>query len=104
MAESKNPFRNIRVETRKSPRTLKILLVILIVFCTVTLAALGWVRSAIENQTDDLRDKAAALEQENEDLQRKTDLVDSVEGVQEIARDELGLVDPDTILITPTQP
>ena len=104
MAQRKNPFRNIQVEIQKSPRTLKIVLAVLIVFCTVTLVALGWVRTGIRNRTDALQDKAAALEQDNADLQEKIDKIGSVEGIQEIAKDELGLADPDTILINPTQP
>ena len=41
------------------------------------------------------------VREKNRDLQEKIDDVDSVEGVQDIAREELGLVDPDTIVIQP---
>ena len=104
MAKPKNPFRNIQVELKKSPRNLKILLAVLILLCTVTLATLGLVTAQIRSYTQDLKDQAAALEQENADLQDKIDKVGSVEGIQEIARDELGLEDPDTIIIRPSGP
>jgi len=35
------------------------------------------------------------------ELKEKTQQVDSVQGVQTIAKEELGLVDPNTILIEP---
>ena len=104
MAQPKNPFRNIQVELKKSPRSLKILLAVLILLCTVTLAALGMVTAQIRSHTQDLKDQAAALEQDNADLQDKIDLVGSVEGIQQIAQDELGLADPDTVIIRPTGP
>ena len=41
------------------------------------------------------------MEQENDDLQEKTDQLGTSSSIKEIAREELGLVDPDTILIEP---
>ena len=91
----------IRVEFRSSSNLLKIVVAVLIIFSMAALLALGWMRSGIREQIQAQKNAAAALEQENRDLQEKIDNVDSVQGVQDIAREELGLVDPNTIVIQP---
>lgn len=91
----------IRVEFRSSSNLLKIVVTVLIVFSMAALLALGWMHSGIREQIQAQKDAAAALEQENRDLQEKIDNVDSVQGVQDIAREELGLVDPNTVVIQP---
>ena len=101
MAERKNPFRNIRVILRPGTKKLKLALVLLLLVCTAALVALGIVRSRIEAQTQSLLDQAAALEEDNADLKEKTEDLGTSSSIKEIAREELGLVDPDTVLITP---
>jgi len=91
----------IQLEFRSSSNLLKIVVTVLIVFSMAALLALGWMRSGIREQIQAQKDAAAALEQENRDLQNKIDNVDSVQGVQDIAREELGLVDPDAVVIQP---
>ena len=44
---------------------------------------------------------ASGLEYANEVLEQKTEELGSVQSIQDIAKEELGLVDPDTILIDP---
>jgi cell division protein FtsB len=53
--------------------------------------------SQLKNRTEDLRDKAAQLEAENEDLQEDIEQVDSIQGIVEIAEKELGLAQPDAV-------
>lgn len=101
MAERSTLFRNIRFIVRPSPRKLKILFLALILACTAALIALGVVRGRIQQQTQAVLDQAAALEQENKDLAEKTDKLGTNSSIKEIAQDELGLVDPDTIIIDP---
>lgn len=93
--------KKIRLEFRSSSNLLKIVVAVLIVFSMAALLALGWMHSGLRERTQAQKDAAAALEQENRDLQEKIDNVDSVQGVQDIAREELGLVDPNTIVIQP---
>ena len=89
----------VKVVVRRSPPLLKIVLILLIVFSMAALIALGWVRGSIQAQTGDLRDEAAALEQENSDLNEKIGDLGSVQSVKDIAEEELGLVDPNTVII-----
>ena len=93
--------KRFRVEFRSSSNLLKIVVAVLIVFSMAALLALGWMNSGLRERTQAQKDAAAALEQENRDLQEKIDNVDTVQGVQDIAREELGLVDPNTVVIQP---
>ena len=101
MAERANPFRNIRFIVRPGPRKLKILLAALILACAAALVALGMVQHRIQQQTQAVLDQAAALEQENAELEEKKENLGSSSSIKEIAKDELGLVDPDTIILDP---
>lgn len=100
MNNIKNPL-NAKFEVRPSHPALKIVLIVLILFSTAALAALGWVHQAIQDQTQALKDQAAVIEHANEDLAAKIKDPDSVDNIRTIAKEELGLVDPGTVLITP---
>ena len=101
MAKRKNPLRNIKIAVRPSPAALKIVLIVLILLSMAALFALRWVHTGILAETENLKDKASALEEANTDLQQKTEEIGSVKSVQDIAKEELGLVDPDTVILTP---
>lgn len=101
MAKFKNPFAGIKVTyTRTHPLTRVVLIAVLVlsIVTLITLRFLSWQRTS---EIEAMRQEAEILEAENDDLQSKIDGKDSVEGVAQIAGDELGLVDPDTIVIDP---
>ena len=50
-----------------------------------------------------LTEEADRLEQENKHLVQYIDELGTVQGIERIAEDELGLVDPDTVIIEPQQ-
>ena len=93
--------KKFRIEWRSSSKLLKLVVAALIVFSMAALLALGWMGKGIAERTQAQKDAAAALEQENRDLQEKIDKVDTESGIRDIAEEELGLVDPDTIVIQP---
>lgn len=101
MKHRTHPLANTKVEVRRSPTALNVALILLILFCTAALAALGWVRQGLQAQTQQRAAEAAAVEFANRELERKIDALDSVQSIEEIAQEELGLVNPDTIFITP---
>ena len=101
MAQKNTPPKNVKVEVRPASNILKIILILLILFSIVALVALRWVHNGIITQIDELKDEASGLEYANAELDRKTEELGSVQSIQDIAQDELGLVDPDTILIDP---
>lgn len=99
--KTKAPKKKVKVILRPSPLSLKILLIVLILVSTLALVALRWVTDSIRQETENLREKAAAVEYENGELEQKIDEVDSVKGVQNIAEEELHMVDPNTVIIDP---
>lgn len=101
MAKRKNPLKNAKIVVRQSPASLKIILIVLILFGMVTLAALRWVHTGILEETENLRQEASGLEYANSQLEQKTNELGSVKSLEDIAREELGLVDPDTVIIDP---
>lgn len=101
MAERKNPFRDIRFIVRPGTRKLKIALILLLLVSAAALVALGVVSSRIQQQTQSLLDQAAELEYENAELTDKTEKLGTDDSIKQIAQDELGLVDPDTVILDP---
>lgn len=101
MERKKHPLKNAKIVVRSSPALLKIVLIILILFSMAALVALRWVHNGILEETENLRDEAAAIEHANSELEQKTADLGSVQSVQDIAKEELGLVDPDTVIIEP---
>ena len=98
----KNPFRRIRVVFQRSSTTLKILLLAALVVSTITLLALRFALLNEKDKAEQLRQQAVALEQENQKLTRRNALLGTVQSVQELANELLGLVDPDTIIFEST--
>lgn len=101
MAEQKKLFGKVQIVWSRSTTLLKVLVILLIVFSMVALVALNWVRASIQRQTEAVQAEAAAVEDRNEVLKERMEDISSVGSVQEIAKEELGLVSPDTILIKP---
>ena len=99
MANKSTPQKQVKVEVRPASNILKIILIILILFSIVALIALRWVHNGILTQIDELKDEASGLEYANEVLDKKTEELGSVQSIQDIAKEELGLVDPDTVII-----
>ena len=101
MAEGKKPKRELKFVLRPSTPLLKIVVILVILFSMAALLALSWVRSSIQTRTADLQSQGAELEYQNEELKEKIGQLDSEQSVKDIAREELGLVDPDEVIVDP---
>lgn len=101
MPGRKNPFRNIKLVVRPSSPLLKITVIAVILCSMMALAALSWVRISIQNQTQAMLDQAAELEYENQELNQRIRGIGSVESIQQIALEELGLADPNAVIMNP---
>lgn len=101
MAERKTKLGKIQIEWSHSSTLLKVLVIVLIVFSMVALAALSWVRMSILAQTEEMRAKAAELEERTQKLEERMEEIDSVQTIRDIAREELGLADPNSVMIQP---
>jgi len=100
MAGKKNN-RTVNIILRPASPALKIVVVVLILSSIAALAALRWVHNDLSAQTEKLRSEAAAVEYANGVLEKQTGQADSVQSIQRIAQQELGLIDPDTVIIDP---
>ena len=88
----------VRIVRERSSTLTKTVVLVAVVLSMAALLALG---SAINNyraQAQALKDQAAQLEQENGQLQDKTDKKGTLEGLLEFAEDFLGLVDPNSVI------
>lgn len=99
MTESSVKAGSVRIVFSPSSPLLKILVVVLLVFSTVALAALNWVNLTIRSQAEDMRAEAAAAAGRNQVLEERMEDMSSDDTVRAIAREELGLVDPKIVLI-----
>ena len=102
MARFKNPLRHIKLVYKRSSNVTKLVVLCAIVICTAALLILGGAIRDAEARTDALRAQASRLEQENNRLSSLIDSLGTVAGIEQIAREELGLVDPDSVIITPS--
>lgn len=73
----------------------KIVIVVLLVYAVVSLMAINERRAEAEAELDDLRRQEAAITAENDGMRYAIDNKDDPDVIRDIARDELGMVDPD---------
>lgn len=92
---------NVRFVRRRSSRLTKAAIFLAVVFATVALLVVHALTLNLQEQAQNAKDQAQQLEQENDRLEDKIENLGSLEGVEDIAKDELGLVDPDTVIIEP---
>ena len=101
MTDSTVKALSVRVVFSPSSPLLKILVVVLLTFSMVALAALTWVKLTVQSQTETeaIAAEAAAVAGQNRVLEQRVENMDSDDTVRAIAQEELGLIDPDTVLI-----
>lgn len=103
MKRIKRMLKRIRVVFTRSSTLTKTVVLSAIVLSMVALLALNLTLNIVEKRTAELTDQAAQLEQENEELEANVEGLGSADSVEQIAKDELGLVDPDTVVIDPEE-
>lgn len=101
MARIPNPFRGVQIVFRKGKVLTKVVVMVTILLSMAALITLRLFQNQVQAQTEEMRQEAAALEFENAQLTEKTEELNTIEGVQQAAEEELELVDPNTILIDP---
>ena len=99
MAEIKEFLSRIRLVYRRTNNLTKIAIALAIVLCMGTLFALRTSMTALQNRTEDLRQKAGMLEEDNRDLEQKISELGTSKSTVEIAEEELGLVQPGAVAI-----
>ena len=102
MVQLKNPFSGVKVEYTRSHPLTKVAVIVLILVSMAALITLRVTSVQLKREIQELRSEAAQLESEIADLNQKIDELGSVTGVENIAEEQLDMVDPDTIVINPT--
>ncbi len=99
MEKIRSILSRFQLQYRRTPTLHKVVVTAAIVLSSVTLVTLRLAHWEAEEKLAELRQQVAAMEQRNEDLRHDIDELGTTDSVREIAREELGLVDPDTIII-----
>ena len=98
MTKKGNPFANVRLVYQRCQTLTKVVVLVALVLSMAALLTLGIARRDAEKRTAELLEQARQLEQENSQLERYIDELGTVQSVERIAAEELGLVDPDTVV------
>ena len=96
-------LRKVRLVRRHSSMLAKAVLLCVVLFSTAALLTLNASLVSVRERTAALQAQAVALEQEQQDLQDRIELLGTDESTRRIAQEELGLVDGGTIIINPQQ-
>lgn len=99
MTERKLQIGKVQIVLFRASRRVLIPLAVVISLTAAALGTLRWVEHRMARQTEELRTQAAQVQYENDQLARYALELGSVKSVERIAREELGMVSPDTILI-----
>lgn len=99
MAERKLEIGKVQIVFFRSSSRVWIYLAVVIILTATALGTLNLVERRMARQTEDLRAEAAQIQYENDLLERYKDELGSAKSVERIAREELGMVASDTILI-----
>lgn len=99
MEKIRSYLSRFQLQYHRTPTLHKVVVAVAIVLSSVTLVTLRLAHWEAEDKLAELRQQIAAMEQRNDDLRHDIDELGTTDSVREIAREELGLVDPDTIII-----
>lgn len=91
-------FKRIRLVFGKASPLLKTVVAAVIVLSTITLITLRMGQLEAKAATDRLQQQASQLERDNARLTQRIDALGTAESIRLIAEEELGLVEPDTII------
>ena len=101
MAKLEHIFSRIQLVYRRSQTATKIIVILAIVLSIGALITLRLTTRDLQAQTKALQSQAADLTAANEELEKDIGNLGSVQSVIDIAEDELGLVQPGTVVFQP---
>lgn len=93
----------IKLQFQKSGILVKVAVLAVVVLCTLAMLSMRGVILQQREEKARLQKQAQVLEQENSRLESGIATLGTVEGVIQIAQDELDLVLPNTVILTPEQ-
>lgn len=96
-------WKKIRLVYRRSSTLAKVVVLSAIVLSTVALLTMQGAIQKLNAYVDELKKTGAGYEHSIDELNKDIADLGSQDSVEEIAKDELGMVDPDTVIIEPQQ-
>ena len=94
MAKKPSLFKRVKLVYKRSSTLTKTVVICAILLSTITLVTLHQQLVDAQQQIDDLKDQAAEIEQENNQLTDYINELGTVDSVKRIAQEILGLVEP----------
>ena len=99
MANLSSFLSRFQLQYRRTPTLNKVVVAAAIVLSSVTLVSLRLAHWEAKARLAELTQQISTQQQSNEALRQDIDELGTTDSIREIAREELGLVDPDTIII-----
>ena len=96
-------LKKIKFIPRRGSLLGKAVLLSVVVLSTAAMLAMNTALVESRQRAEDLRQSAMVLEQQQQDLKTRIEGLGTDEAVRQIAQEELGLVDPDTVIIIPVE-
>ena len=103
MAEQNDLLSRVQLVIRRSTPLMRIAAAVCIVLSVTTVLVLHSAVLDMREHAEYLKSQAAQLEKEQQELKENIDKLGSVDSVEDIAKDELGLVDPDSVIVEPEE-
>ena len=101
MLEFQTPIGKVKVVRRRSRLLTKVVVLAAVLLSVATLLTLLLVIQSTRAQTEALKTEAVQLNRENSRLELYIQELGTIKGIIRIAREELGLIEPDNIIIDP---
>ena len=95
--------KKIKLIFRRGSLSLKIAVLAMVVLSAAALLTIWIQKEQAKKDRDELRAQAIAEEQKKNRLEDAVSKVGTLQGIFQVAREELGLVDPNTVIIEPAQ-
>ena len=99
MADIHAFLNRFQLQYRRTPTLHKVVVAAAIVLSSVTLISLRLGHWESKARLRDLQQRASLLEMQNQELREDIDRLGTTDSIRDLAQEELGLVDPDTIII-----
>ena len=95
--------KQFRFTVKRSSRTTVVVVCATVAMCLVTLLVIHAFTLHAQSEADKWRATYEQDKGENQDLKDKNDKIGTMEGLEDFAEENLGLADPDTVVITPNR-
>lgn len=101
MAQINTPNGKVKLVYRRSRTSTKVVVLTAVILSVVALTALCIAIGVTRANTEQLRQEAVEMEKENSRLKLYIEQLGTIEGIIRIAQEELGLIEPGSIIIQP---